>query len=207
MTRVIIADDHPFMCAGVKAVLTQEGLDVVATVSDGDAALEAIERYDPDVVILDIRMPGRDGISVLEHLREVGDRRPVILLAAMIEDTQLLAAMRAEVNGIILKQGGERQLVSALDIVQKGGQAIPPELIARALDHSSKPDQASLLDSLNLRERQIAEAVAKGQRNREIAEAFGVSVGSIKIALYRIYEKLSVNSRTELTLLMMSRNP
>jgi two-component system nitrate/nitrite response regulator NarL len=207
MTRVIIADDHPFMCEGVKAVLTQGGVDVVATVGDGDAALEAIERYNPDVVILDVRMPGRDGISVLEHMREIGDHRPVILLAAIIEDSQLLAAMRAEVSGIVLKQGGESQLARALDIVQKGGQAIPSELIGRALDHSGKPDQASLLDSLNPRERQIAEAVAKGQRNREIAEAFGATVGSIKIALYRIYEKLGVNSRTELTLLMMRRNP
>lgn len=205
MTSVIIADDHPFLCEGVRAVLGQAGMKVAAAVGDGDSALSAIEEHDPDVAILDIRMPGRDGISTLEQLRKAGDSRPVILLTAMIEDPQLLAAMRAGVSGIVFKQGGERQLIEALEIVCKGGQAIPPDLIGRALDHSQKPVGTSPLDKLNPRERQIAEAVAKGQRNREIAEALGASEGSIKVALHRIYDKLGVTNRTELALAVLDR--
>lgn len=204
MTRIIIADDHPFLLEGVRTVLMQAGLDVAATVGDGDDALAAIERHDPDVAILDIRMPGRDGIEALQAMRRKGDQRPVILLTAAIEDRQLLEAMRAGVNGIVFKQGGENQLIEALEIVAKGGKAVPQELIGRALDHSQKPAPPSPMARLNERERQITERVCQGKRNREIAERLGVSEGSIKVALHRIYEKLGVSSRTELTLLILN---
>ena len=143
MTSVIIADDHPFLREGVRAVLTQAGLEVSAAVGDGDDALAAIEQHDPDVAILDVRMPGCDGIEALQTMRKRGDQRPVILLTAVIEDRQLLEAMRAGVSGIVFKQGGENQLIEALDIVSKGGNAIPLELIGRALDHSQKPSLPS----------------------------------------------------------------
>lgn len=204
MTRVIIADDHPFLREGVRAVLTAAGLDVAAAVGDGDDALDAIDRHDPDVAILDVRMPGRDGIDALQAMRRKGDQRPVILLTAVIEDRQLLEAMRAGVNGIVFKQGGENQLIEALEIVTKGGNAIPADLIGRALDHSQKPVAVSPMARLNERERQIAEGVCQGKRNREIAEDLGVSEGSIKVALHRIYDKLDVSSRTELTLLILN---
>lgn len=204
MTSVIIADDHPFLREGVRTVLTGAGLEVAAAVGDGDDALEAIERHDPDVAILDVRMPGRDGIEALQALRRKGDQRPVILLTAVIEDRQLLEAMRAGVSGIVFKQGGEHQLIEALEIVTKGGNAIPPDLIGRALDHSQKPAKPSPMARLNERERLITERVCEGKRNREIAEGFGVSEGSIKVALHRIYDKLGVSSRTELTLLILN---
>lgn len=204
MTRVIIADDHPFLREGVRTVLTQAGLDVAAAVGDGDDALAAIEQHDPDVAILDVRMPGRDGIEALQAMRRNGDQRPVILLTAVIEDRQLLEAMRAGVSGIVFKQGGESQLIEALEIVSKGGNAIPSDLIGRALDHSQKPAKPSPMTRLNERERQITEGVCQGKRNREIAEQLGVSEGSIKVALHRIYEKLGVTSRTELTLLILN---
>ncbi|MFN3517104.1 MAG: response regulator [Novosphingobium sp.] len=204
MTSVIIADDHPFLREGVRTVLTQAGLEVAAAVGDGDDALAAIEQHDPDVAILDVRMPGRDGIEALQALRQKGDQRPVILLTAVIEDRQLLEAMRAGVSGIVFKQGGESQLIEALEIVIKGGNAIPPELIGRALDQSQKPSLPSPMSRLNERERRITEEVCLGKRNREIAENFGVSEGSIKVALHRIYDKLGVGSRTELTLLILN---
>lgn len=204
MTRVIIADDHPFLREGVRTVLTQAGLEVAAAVGDGDDALDAIERYDPDIAILDVRMPGRDGIEALQAMRRNGDQRPVILLTAVIEDRQLLEAMRAGVSGIVFKQGGENQLIEALHIVSKGGNAIPSDLIGRALDHSQKPATPTPMARLNERERQITEEVCQGKRNREIAEGLGVSEGSIKVALHRIYEKLGVGSRTELILLILN---
>lgn len=204
MTSVIIADDHPFLREGVRNVLTQAGLEVAAAVGDGDDALAAIEQHDPDVAILDVRMPGRDGIEALQAMRRKGDQRPVILLTAVMEDRQLLEAMRAGVSGIVFKQGGESQLIEALEIVSKGGNAIPPELIGRALDHNQKPSLPSPMSRLNERERRITEEVCQGKRNREIAEGFGVSEGSIKVALHRIYDKLGVGSRTELTLLILN---
>ena len=202
MTRVLIADDHPFLLAGVRAVLEAAGMDVVAAVSDGDAALDALAAHDPQVLVLDVAMPGRDGVRVLEALRDAGDWRPVILLTAELSDGQLLAALRAGVNGILGKQGGSRTLVEAIGIVLQGGQAIPPELLARALDQSARTDSATLLEALSPRELALARAAGSGQRNREIGEQLGMTEGAIKVALHRLYDKLGVSNRTELALLV-----
>lgn len=201
MIRVVIADDHPFLCEGVKAVLGEEGMDVVAAVHDGDAALAAVAEHDPDVVILDVVMPARDGIAALQALRERGDQRPVVLLTAQLGDPQLVAAVRAGVNGIVFKQGGSTVLADAIRIVRQGGQSIPPHLLTRALDLAGSGDAATdLLARLTPREREIAKAAGRGLRNREIAERFTVSEGAIRVSLYRIYEKLGVDNRTALAL-------
>lgn len=202
MTRVLIADDHPFLLAGVRAVLEAAGMEVVAAVADGPAALEAVAQFDPQVLVLDVNMPGLDGVGVLEDLREHGDMRPVILLTAQLGDGQLLAALRAGVNGILGKQGGSRTLVEAIGIVVQGGQAIPPELLARALDLSGRADSAGLLAALSPRELALAKAAGSGLRNREIGEQLGMTEGAIKVALHRLYDKLGVSNRTELALLV-----
>ena len=202
MIRVLIADDHPFLLAGVRAVLEAAGMEVVAAVADGMAALEAVAQFDPQVLVLDVNMPGLDGVGVLEDLREHGDMRPVILLTAQLGDGQLLAALRAGVNGILGKQGGSRTLVEAIGIVVQGGQAIPPELLARALDLSGRADSAGLLAALSPRELALAKAAGSGLRNREIGEQLGMTEGAIKVALHRLYDKLGVSNRTELALLV-----
>lgn len=198
MTRVLIADDHPFLCEGVKAVLTAAGMDVVESVADGDAALAAIARHQPDVIILDINMPVRDGISTLQEMRRQGDRRPVVVLTANIGDARLLTAMEVGVNAVVCKQGGSTRLAEVINTVCQGGQSIPPELIARAGEAAG--DGGGLAARLSPREREIVMAVAEGLRNREIAEARGISEGAIKVSLFRIYEKLGVRSRSELIL-------
>lgn len=201
MIRVLIADDHPFLCEGVKAVLGEEAMEIVGSVHDGDAVLEAVASLDPDVVILDVAMPKRDGIQTLQAMREQGDQRPVVLLTAQLGDPQLVAAVRAGVNGIVFKQGGSTVLAEAIRIVCQGGQSIPPHLLAHALDLAgSGGAQADPLARLTPREREIAKKAGLGLRNREIAERFSVSEGAIRVSLYRIYEKLGVDNRTALAL-------
>jgi two-component system nitrate/nitrite response regulator NarP len=202
MTRVLIADDHPFLLAGVRAVLEAAGMEVVAAVADGDAALDAVAAHDPQVLVLDVNMPGRDGVAVLEALRDAEDWRPVILLTAELGDGQLLAALRAGVNGVLGKQGGSRTLVEAIGIVLQGGQAIPADLLARALDLSGRTDSAGMLAALSPRELALARAAGSGLRNREIGEQLGMTEGAIKVALHRLYDKLGVTNRTELALLV-----
>lgn len=202
MTRVLIADDHPFLLAGVRAVLDAAGMDVVAAVADGDAALDAVAAHDPQVLVLDVNMPGRDGVAVLEALRDAEDWRSVILLTAELGDGQLLAALRAGVNGILGKQGGSRTLVEAIGIVVQGGQAIPPDLLTRALDLSGRTDSVGMLAALTSRELALAKAAGSGLRNREIAEQMSMTEGAIKVALHRLYDKLGVTNRTELALLV-----
>ncbi|WEK47773.1 MAG: response regulator transcription factor [Candidatus Andeanibacterium colombiense] len=203
MTRIVLADDHPFLRTGVEGVLGAMGIDIVASVDNGASALEAIEREDPDVAILDIRMPGMGGVPVLEALRAQGDNRPVILLTAEIEDAALLAAVKSKVDGIVFKHGAETRLHDAIEAVMAGERFIDQALMQRALDLAIVSPQASALSKLSARELQIAEAVAVGKRNRDIAETIGTTEGSIKVYLHRIYEKLSVGSRTELAVLVI----
>ena len=202
MTRVVIADDHPFLCSGVTSVLRSAGLDVVGAATDGDEALAQVAKNNPDVLILDVLMPRRDGLSALAALRDSGDTRPVVLFTAQIDDQSLVAAMKAKVSGIVFKHDPAETLVEAVTTVAAGGRAIPPELIERALHASIAQPRFSQLENLTPREMEIARAVSLGLRNRDVADRLGMTEGSIKVYLHRIYGKLNVDNRTGLALLM-----
>jgi two-component system nitrate/nitrite response regulator NarP len=205
MVSVLLADDHPFMRAGVEAVLRGTGFEIVAMANDGDEALAAVARRNPAICIFDVRMPQRGGIETLQALRAVGDMRPVVLLTAELEDRSLLAAVRAGVNGIVLKDGAEDALIDALDKVAAGERAIPEPLLQRALDLSLSGGEVDPLAPLAPRERQIAAQVGRGLRNREIAEALAMSEGTVKVYLHTIYQKLGIKNRTELALIAHRR--
>jgi two-component system nitrate/nitrite response regulator NarP len=201
MVKVLLADDHPFMRAGVEAVLRGTRYELVATANDGEEALAAVAAHRPDICIFDVRMPKMSGVEALEALREGADTRPVVLLTAELGDRALLAAVRAGVNGVVLKDGAEDALVGALDKVAAGDKAIPQVLLQRALDLSLAGDKADPLAPLAPRERQIAGQVGRGLRNREIADALAMSEGTVKVYLHTIYQKLGIKNRTELALI------
>ncbi len=201
MTSILLADDHPFMRAGVEAVLRGTSFEIVATAATGDDAIVLVGRHDPDICIFDVRMPGKSGVEALQHLRERGDNRPVVLLTAALEDRALLAAVQAGVNGIVLKDVAEEGLLDALRKVQAGQRPVPEELLQRALDLSLSGGVPDPLASLAPRERQIASHVGRGMRNREIAEALAMSEGTVKVYLHTIYQKLGIKNRTELALI------
>jgi len=205
MTSVLLADDHPFMRAGVEAVLRGSRFEIVATASTGDEALAGVAKHDPAICIFDVRMPGRSGVEVLQAMRGGNDQRPVVLLTAELEDAALISAVKAGVNGIVLKDGAEDGLLACLEAVGGGGRSVPPELLERALDLSLKGAARNPLDALTLRERQIAEHVGRGMRNRDIADSLGMSEGTVKVYLHAIYQKLGVANRTELALLTHGR--
>lgn len=201
MVAVLLADDHPFMRAGVEAVLRGTRYELVATANDGDEALAAVAEHDPQICIFDVRMPKRSGVEALQTMRDNGDVRPVVLLTAALEDHALLAAVRAGVNGIVLKDGAEDALLEALQKVERGEKAIPQPLLQRALDLSLTGGKPDPLSPLAPRERQIASHVGRGLRNREIADALAMSEGTVKVYLHTIYQKLGIKNRTELALI------
>lgn len=203
MTTIVLADDHPFLRAGVEGALGSMGIEVLASVENGTDALAAIARENPEVAILDVRMPGMSGVAVLEALRARGDNRPVILLTAELEDAALLGAVKAKVDGIVFKDGAETRLHDAIKAVVAGERYIDQALMHRALELAIENPKPTKLAKLSTRELQIAEAVAVGKRNRDIAEDIGTTEGSIKVYLHRIYEKIGVSSRTELAVLVM----
>lgn len=205
MTSVLLADDHPFMRAGVEAVLRNSPFEITAMAATGDEALARIDQADPDLCIFDVRMPGRSGVEILQDMRNRGDLRPVVLLTAELEDAALLSAVRAGVNGIVLKDVAEDALLDSLEAVAAGRRAVPSDLLQRALDLSLRGEAKHPLEGLTPRERQIAEHVGQGQRNREIAAALGMSEGTVKVYLHTIYHKLGIENRTELALIAHGR--
>jgi two-component system nitrate/nitrite response regulator NarP len=201
MVAVLLADDHPFMRAGVESVLRGTRFEIVGMANDGDEALALVAQRDPAICVFDIRMPKRSGVEALQALRASGDMRPVILLTAGLEDRALIAAVRAGVNGIVLKDGAEDALLDALEKVTAGERAIPQPLLQRALDLSLAGGDIDPLAPLAPREKQIAAQVGLGLRNREIAEALAMSEGTVKVYLHTIYQKLGIKNRTELALI------
>lgn len=204
MISVLIADDHAFIRAGVEAVLRGSRYAVVATAGNGDEALAAVQEHDPALVILDLRMPEKDGLATLRELRGRGDQRPVILLTADLDDENFLAAIKSGANGIMLKDGAEDRLLACLDAVHEGQHWIEPELIGRAMSLTADGLPASPMALLAPREQEVARLVGEGMRNSEIAAALGISEGTVKVHLHSIYHKLEIRSRTSLAILVNS---
>jgi len=198
--RILIADDHPIIVSGLEAILSDSNYEVIGSVGDGRAVIPAVDSQEPDLLLLDVSMPGLSGVAVLRNLSARGTRLPVILLTAGLDDAELLEAVRLGVEGIVLKEGAHAQLIQCLDAVAAGGRWIDQPLLQRALDLSMAGGPRDPLESLNTRERAIAELVQQGMRNREIAGRLGMNEGTVKVYLHRIYRKLGIGSRTELAI-------
>jgi len=144
---------------------------------------------------------------VLECLRADGDERPVVLLTAQIDDSRLLDAIEAGVNAIITKEGAEESLVTTLAMVVEGQTVIAPELRARARDEAARRKIPSPFATLTRRERTIVNYVAQGLRNRDIANELGITEGTVKVYLHSLYQKLGIENRTELAVLVLKHGP
>ena len=196
--RILLADDHPMIRAAIEVLLRDTGYEVVGMAGTGEAALVEIERLRPDMLLLDLQMPGGSGLEVLRQLRAVKSTVGVILLTAAVDDAELLEAKALKVRGIVLKNSDPAYLLECLDSVSAGRMWIDPELAKRSRKLSSSANHASL--QLAPRERQLIAFVRKGLRNREIGEKLGVTEGTVKAYLHAIYEKLGVTNRTELAI-------
>lgn len=205
--RILIADDHPFILDGVQAFLVGSDYEIVGRVRDGEEALRLIPSARPDALILDVEMPRRGGIEVPRTLRARGDTLPVILLAGTIDDRRLIEAVQLGASGILMKASAQEQLIACLDEVRKGGRWIEQAILQRALDLALGGGRGDPLAELTPRERSIADHVARGQTNREIAAELAMSEGTVKIHLHRIFQKLGITSRTKLALLATGARP
>lgn len=199
MSRILLADDHPMIRTALEVLLRDTEYEIVAIAGSGEATLAEVERLRPDILLLDLQMPGGSGMDVLRRIR--AGKRPlkVVLLTAAIDDYALLEAKSLKVQGIVLKNSDPAYLLDCLDSVRHGRTWFDPELARRArqLSRSLKHDGRA---SLAPRERQLIGFVRKGLRNREIAEQLGVTEGTVKVYLHSVFEKLGVSSRTELAI-------
>lgn len=202
MRRVLIADDHPLMLSGIASMLRGTNYEIVAKATDGRAALDAMASTRPDVLVLDVKMEGAGGMDVLRALRSKGDPIPVVFLTAHLDDDTLTEALQLEVNGIIMKDGAETLILDCLGQVCTGKKWFDQSLLRRAhaLRRSAGAEDGPLAP-LSPRERTIAQLVARGLRNRQIGQELGLTEGTVKVALHRIYEKLGIARRIELAML------
>jgi two-component system, NarL family, nitrate/nitrite response regulator NarL len=199
MTRLLLADDHPMIRTAIEVLLRDTGYDIVGTAGGGDAALAEIDRLAPDILLLDLQMPGGSGMDVLRRARAAKLPLKIILLTAAIDDGSLLEAKSLKVQGIVLKNSDPAYLLDCLDSVQQGRTWFDPELTERA-NQLAKFRKLGARQPLAPRERQLIGFVRKGLRNREIAEQLGVTEGTVKVYLHGVFEKLGVSSRTELAI-------
>ena len=197
--RVIIADDHPIVLDGLAYLFSAESdLELVARCANGDEALTATRREQPDVLVLDVRMPGRNGVDVLRVLSEEKSVARVVLLSGQMTDAEMVSAVRLGAAGIVLKESAAQELLQCVRAVAAGESWLASDAVKAALDRMASADDA--LTTLTRRELDIVRMVAVGARNKQIAEHLGISEGTVKMHLHTIYEKLEISGRVELSI-------
>lgn len=203
MIDLVLADDHPIVLSGLENMFRRErDCRVVASCVDGVEALRAIDRHRPSVAVLDLRMPRLHGLGVLRQIRKDGSPTRMVLLAAVMDDDDLLEAVELGVKGIVLKEMAPTLVVQCVREVHAGGQWLEKRTVTQALDKLVRREAGTreLEKVLTARELEIARAVADGLRNKEIADRLGIAEGTVKIHLHAIYEKLNIDGRVALVL-------
>jgi DNA-binding NarL/FixJ family response regulator len=205
MIRVCLVEDQTIVRQGLRSLLAlNPDIEIVAEASDGEEAVEAIEREKPDAVLLDLRMPKLDGLGVLQRLRERGTSRPTLILTTFDDDTMLFEAVRAGAKGWLLKDVSLERLTDALRVVASGGTCIEPvitERIMRALERSNVAfESAQLPEALTDREKTILRLLAGGYSNREISQLLDIADGTVKNHISSVLSKLGVRDRTRAVL-------
>jgi DNA-binding NarL/FixJ family response regulator len=201
--RLTLADDHPVVLQGLQRLFeTQHDFNVIACCGGGDGALESVRNARPDVLVLDLRMPGRSGLDVLRAM--AAEKLPcrTVLLTAAITDDDIVEAVRLGVKGIVMKESPPDTLVDCVRRVARGEQSIEQDTLAKAFGRVLRREAAArdVARTLTPREIELVKMVALGLRNRAIAERLQISEGTVKIHLHNVYEKLGVDGRLELAL-------
>lgn len=199
--RVLIADDHEVVRMGIRALIQQQPhLRVVAEAATGEEAVELALLHKPDVVVMDVRMPGMLGIEACQKIvQQLPDTR-VVMLTSYAEDDLLFAAIRAGASGYVLKRIGSDDLIHTIDAVGRGESAIDPsmtEAIFRELRHTEKNKEAALFSELTSQEMRVLALIADGLTNREIAGRLFLGEGTVRNYVSNLLSKLHLSNRAE----------
>jgi two-component system NarL family response regulator len=189
--KVLIVDDHPVVRAGLTSMLgTQSNLEVIGSSSSGEEAIERVRRSDPDVLLLDLRMAGMNGVDTLHALMRIGTSARAIVLTSFETDEDIYRAFQAGAQGYLLKDTSLREMVEAITTVHAGKRYVPSNIASRLAERMMRTD-------LTVRELEILKMLAKGPTNKEIARALGISDNTVRNHVNSIIEKLDVSDRTE----------
>jgi DNA-binding NarL/FixJ family response regulator len=200
--RLLLADDHPLVLDGLDRLFKREpDVELISICRDGEEALAAIRREKPDVAVLDISMPRLDGLEVLKRLHDEKTSTRIVFLTASISDEAALAAISLGAKGLVLKELAPEFVVRAVRDVHAGGTWIESNVASRALTKllvgGTTPAEEAV-HALTARETEIVRLVAAGLHNKEIGYKLGITEGTVKIHLNRVFKKLAVSNRVEL---------
>lgn len=199
--RVILADDHPLVLNGLYHLLLEHSdFEVLERCTSGADAIAAVRAQKPDILVLDLLMPGKDGLQVARELTENGTCPRIVLLTAHLHENQLIEALQLGVRGFVLKEMATKLLVECLRMVHAGGQWLEKDAATRAMEKLVRREARGreIAALLTPREIEVVGMVAKGLSNKEIGAKLFIAEGTVKIHLHNIYEKLGINRRAEL---------
>lgn len=209
--RIVLVDDHTLFRVGLEGLLESRGIEIAASVDSGEDCIQLVKDKQPDVVLLDMRMPNINGLGVLKILREHNLNMPIVMLTTSTEESDLLESLRAGAQGYLLKDMEPDALVIALRDIVAGKTVVAPDLapvLARAVQGKSEEQEAPAsgpFDDLTPRETEILGLLAEGQSNKAIARNLGISDGTVKLHVKAILRKLSVHSRVEAAVMAVER--
>lgn len=208
MIQVLLADDHSIVRAGLRRIVEESGdMKVVAEASDGREALKQVAALSPDVAVVDISMPGLDGLEVVSRLKDTCPGMPVLILTMHEEAQYIVRAIEAGAMGYLTKQSAPEQLVTAIRRVHSGQRYITEEATeALALRIARGARHKSALDSLSMRELQVLRRLAMGHTNREIAEAYSLSIKTVDTYRMRLLKKLNLRNNAEMIRFAIQNN-
>ena len=210
MIRILIADDHPIVRDGLRKLLTLEtDFEVIGEASDGREVLDRIQELEPDILLLDLRMPNLDGLSALQVLQQSNNKTKVIVLTASEDKNEFVQAMKLGCSGIVLKQTAPELIIKSIRKVYGGEIWLDSHTTAAVMRQFASPGEAGgsapgtkarERSPLSQREREIVQLVAQGFKNKEMAEKMFISEQTVKNHLHNIFDKLGVSDRLELAL-------
>jgi DNA-binding NarL/FixJ family response regulator len=206
--RVLVVDDDALVRAGLAMLLAgAEDIAIVGEAADGSQVAQAVAKHEPDVVLMDIRMPEMDGLAATELLRAQDDAPEVIVLTTFEADDYVLRALRAGAGGFLLKDTPPAEIVRAVRAVAAGEPMLSPTITRRLIGHVTDGGgdrtrhAREQLDHLTEREREVAVAIGHGKSNAEIGRELFMSLATVKAHVSRIFEKLELNNRVQIALL------
>jgi len=201
MIRVLLADDHSIVRDGLRRIVEESGnMEVVAEADDGHEAIQKTRDHTPDVVVVDISMPGLDGLEVISRLSTDFPDLPILVLTMHEEEQYVVRAIEAGAKGYLNKKSAPEQLVTAIRKVYEGARYLTEEAVEMlALRVARGADGRSPLDSLSTRELQVLRRLAMGHTNREIASAYHISIKTVDTYRFRLLKKLGLRNNAELS--------
>ncbi len=198
MIRILVVDDHPVVRAGLVLMLgTQEDMEVVGEAGDGQEAVERVKALKPDVVLMDLEMPGLDGLEAIQRITTDSSDARILVLTAYDTDERILQAVQAGARGYLLKGAPRDEIFQAVRIIHGGGSLLQPAVATKLLNRVGDLLRGEREETLTEREMQVLELMAKGYRNKEIARDLCITERTVKFHANILFQKLNVDSRTE----------